>query len=585
MRPMVSWGLRQVDGDEVGLGDRAGRGPAARRPSGGHGRRTRTGRRRRAACRRPCARSATSLPMRPRPTMPSVLSASSTPSHLLRSQRPCGERGVGLRHVAGLREQQRHGVLGGGDDVALRRVDDHHAAAGGGVDVDVVEADAGPADDHQVAAGLEHLGGDLRGGADDQRVGAHDVGEQLRQVELDVDLVACGAESVEAALGDLFGDEDACHRVHRYPLDPGIGTAMNISFTTEDSGRTAAGRRPDGTRMWLTVRHGSPHLGSSAVGARNTEIERWFIRRGVPHFIDDYAPTTDIWNRSLPMLGIAYVAGGLNALKLREWSWQRNVATAVVIVAVLVAGWALINLARHRRPFVVPDVVGTPELALFLIGPTIPSLLFGQGGDAFQTLVEGAGDPRRHLPRHQLCGARTARLGGSAERSPALDAREPGRPRPAVAAAVHHVPVHQRRGVAGGRHPHRAAVRRHAGDLLRARCRVRAVAGARHHARPRHLRQLGRGPRRGRRYAGGDRGAPRVRCTPGIRPLAAAEGERRPGHRVQPVVADHLRRAPAHAVLRPVRVPRHPRGDGTGVDRGSTRCTCSSASAAAAAPW
>ena len=35
------------------------------------------------------ARCATNLPMRPRPTTPSVLSKSSTPSHLLRSQRPC----------------------------------------------------------------------------------------------------------------------------------------------------------------------------------------------------------------------------------------------------------------------------------------------------------------------------------------------------------------------------------------------------------------------------------------------------------------------------------------------------------------
>jgi hypothetical protein len=126
------------------------------------------------------------------------------------------------------------------------------------------------------------------------------------------------------------------------------------------------------------------------VGARNTEIERWFIRRGVPHFIDDYAPTTDIWNRSLPMLAIAYVAGGLNALNLHEWTWQRNVLTAGVVIAVLIAGWAAINLARHRHAFDVPDVVGTPELALFLIGPTIPSLIFGQWGDAFQALIEGA---------------------------------------------------------------------------------------------------------------------------------------------------------------------------------------------------
>ena len=35
------------------------------------------------------ARCATSFPIRPSPTTPSVLSNSSTPSHLLRSQRPC----------------------------------------------------------------------------------------------------------------------------------------------------------------------------------------------------------------------------------------------------------------------------------------------------------------------------------------------------------------------------------------------------------------------------------------------------------------------------------------------------------------
>ena len=33
-----------------------------------------------------------------------------------------------------------------------------------------------------------------------------------RQVELDVDVVAGGAEAVEAAFGDLFGDQDASHR-------------------------------------------------------------------------------------------------------------------------------------------------------------------------------------------------------------------------------------------------------------------------------------------------------------------------------------------------------------------------------------
>ena len=69
---------------------------------------------------------------------------------------PAGDQGgVGLRDVAGLGQQEGHGVLGGGEDVGLRGVDDHHPAAGGGGHVDVVEPDAGPADHHQVGRGLE----------------------------------------------------------------------------------------------------------------------------------------------------------------------------------------------------------------------------------------------------------------------------------------------------------------------------------------------------------------------------------------------------------------------------------------------
>ena len=85
---------------------------------------------------------------------------------------PVDERGVRLRDVAGLGEQQRHRVLGGRDDVRLRRVDDHHTTGGGGVEVDVVEADAGPADDEQaVGSGRAARLSTVRGRADDQRLG------------------------------------------------------------------------------------------------------------------------------------------------------------------------------------------------------------------------------------------------------------------------------------------------------------------------------------------------------------------------------------------------------------------------------
>ena len=47
---------------------------------------------------------------------------------------------------------------------------------GGGVDVDVVEPDPGPTDDHQLVGRGEHLVGDLRGRADDQ--GVHAIGSR-----------------------------------------------------------------------------------------------------------------------------------------------------------------------------------------------------------------------------------------------------------------------------------------------------------------------------------------------------------------------------------------------------------------------
>ena len=71
----------------------------------------------------------------------------------------------------------------------------------------------------RLGAGGEHLVGHLRGRADDQGVGAGDGVEQLagRQPGAHVDLVAGGAEAIEPAVGDLFGDQDARHRTTCLP--------------------------------------------------------------------------------------------------------------------------------------------------------------------------------------------------------------------------------------------------------------------------------------------------------------------------------------------------------------------------------
>ena len=143
--------LRQVDGEEVGLGDDLLEGhqfDAAAAPLGRHVR----------------VEGDEAHPEGPGPVGDELADASETDD----AQRLVGELdalplaplpaaidegGVRLRDVAGLGEQQRHRVLGSRDDVRLGGVDDHHAAGGGGVEVDVVEPDPGPADDHQAVGG------------------------------------------------------------------------------------------------------------------------------------------------------------------------------------------------------------------------------------------------------------------------------------------------------------------------------------------------------------------------------------------------------------------------------------------------
>ena len=123
--------------------------------------------------------------------------------------------GVGLRHVARLRQEQRHGVLGRRQDVRLRRVDHHHAAPCGFGDVDVVEADTGATDHDEIVGRGEELGGDLGRAADHQCVRTLDRREQLfrREADLHVDVEPGVAHRVEPTVGERFGDKDAgCHR-------------------------------------------------------------------------------------------------------------------------------------------------------------------------------------------------------------------------------------------------------------------------------------------------------------------------------------------------------------------------------------
>jgi len=116
------------------------------------------------------------------------------------------------------------------------------------------------------------------------------------------------------------------------------------------------------------------------------DCERWFVRRGVPHFIEHYDAGEHIWTRSLPLLVVTYVLRGLYALDLDK-SFVFNLVALLLTLVVLVATWAIANLVRRRPAFAWPREVGPWELVVFVLGPAIPSALYGQWADALKATV------------------------------------------------------------------------------------------------------------------------------------------------------------------------------------------------------
>ena len=60
-----------------------------------------------------------------------------------------------------------------------------------------------------------------------------------------------------------------------------------------------------------------------------------------------------------------------------------------MIVAVLVAMVLITNAVAHRPLLSRPRSIGAPELAAFVVGPALPSLIFGQWDDALYAVLEG----------------------------------------------------------------------------------------------------------------------------------------------------------------------------------------------------
>ena len=106
-------------------------------------------------------------------------------------------------------------------------------------------------------------------------------------------------------------------------------------------------------------------------------VERWFMRRGIPHFIEGYAAGTDILTRVTPLLTLVFVT---EVIVLSFGDRFAGVVQAFAVVGALALTLgvvALVNRLRGLRPLQLPHDVGPWELALFVSVPALAALVFG----------------------------------------------------------------------------------------------------------------------------------------------------------------------------------------------------------------
>jgi len=100
------------------------------------------------------------------------------------------------------------------------------------------------------------------------------------------------------------------------------------------------------------------------------ETETWFVRRGLPYFIQDYKATDDVFTKALPLL-IAYFIGNLMVVLSLHLTPIERIGGALLGMALLCFAYLLRNLLCGRRMLSVPEHIGWFELTAFIAIPPI----------------------------------------------------------------------------------------------------------------------------------------------------------------------------------------------------------------------
>ncbi len=127
------------------------------------------------------------------------------------------------------------------------------------------------------------------------------------------------------------------------------------------------------------------------IGAQAQEetaaCERIFRRYGLPMLVEDHSNRRDVFGRAAPVLLLLFLAGIIGSANL-AWPWWQNVLAIVGASAFIALGYVGVNILRGRPWSTLPQDVGGPELAFFVLAPAVPPLVAGwQWGTAVLTLV------------------------------------------------------------------------------------------------------------------------------------------------------------------------------------------------------
>ena len=168
-------------------------------------------------------------------------------------------------------------------------------------------------------------------------------------------------------------------RVEAYALDRDdlelYGERVGVEFAerlrpTETLRRRRAAAGADGRATSSRPARSSAHRDGPASADEAREIEGWFVRHGLPFFVEDRTITVDdlVRGRSLPVLVLAYF-GSLVVASPATSPGPSGCSLAGLGLAGLVAVWAVANLARRQRALERPRRVGPVEVAVFTLGP------------------------------------------------------------------------------------------------------------------------------------------------------------------------------------------------------------------------